>query len=92
MAYSSSKNLTEGQYVIPFSFKLPENIPGTYHLRTIDSDGKEHPLRICYTVEMFLDTDLIEDPKLRDCFTSEHEFEIREFLFTDDEVDEDVKQ
>ena len=59
----------------------------------IGPDGKEYPLRICYTVEMFLDTDLIDDPdnSLRECFTKEHEFEIREFLFTDEEVEEDVK-
>ena len=94
MAYSSSNYLTEGQYVVPFSFKLPENIPGTFFMKNIDTNGMEHPMRICYTVEMFLDTDLIDDPdnSLRDCFTKEHEFEIREFLFTDEEVAEDVRQ
>ena len=94
MAYQASKDLTAGQYVVPFSFKLPENIPGTLFMKTQGADGKEYPLRICYTVEMFLDTDLIDDPdnSLRECFTKEHEFEIREFLFTDDEVEEDVKK
>jgi len=92
LAYSSSKSLTEGQYVIPFSFKLPENIPGTFHMKTHDADGTDHSLRICYTVEMFLDTDKLADPALRECFTCEHEFEIREFLFTDEEVEEDVKK
>jgi len=60
---------------------------------TTGSDGKEYPLRICYTVEMFIDTDKVddEDHTLRDCFTREHEFEIREFIFTDEEVEEDVK-
>ena len=63
-------------------------------MKNLGADGKEYPLRICYTVEMFLDTDLIDDPdnSLRECFTKEHEFEIREFLFTDDEVEEDVKK
>ena len=63
-------------------------------MKNLGADGKEYPLRIGYTVEMFLDTDLIDDPdnSLRECFTQEHEFEIREFLFTDDEVEEDVRQ
>lgn len=60
-AYSSSKSLTEGQYVIPFSFKLPENIPGTFHIKTKDASGIEHSMRICYKVEMFLDTDKLGD-------------------------------
>lgn len=94
LAYTASKNFTPGQYVIPFSFKLPENIPGSFHIKTAGKDGKEYPLRISYTVEMFIDTDKIDDPdhSLRACFTREHEFEIREFLFTDEEVEEDVKQ
>ena len=63
-------------------------------MKSLGSDGKEYPMRICYTVEMFLDTDLVDDPdkSLRDCFTREHEFEVREFLFTDEEVAEDVKK
>lgn len=56
-AYSSSKDLTAGQYIVPFSFKLPENIPGTFYMTHLANDGKEYPLRISYTVEMFLDTD-----------------------------------
>ena len=92
-AYSSSKPLSEGQYVIPFSFKLPENIPGTFAMGIRGADGKVvHQVRVCYTVEMFLDTDKLGDPELRDCFTCEHEFEVREFLFTDEEVAQDVRQ
>ena len=41
---------------------------------------------------MFLDTDLIDDPSLRETFTQVHEFEIREFLFTDEECKIDVEQ
>lgn len=68
-AYSSSKPLQEGQYVIPFSFKLPEDIPGTYFIKQTNDDGEQHDLRICYTVEMFLDTDMIADESLRECFS-----------------------
>ena len=60
-------------------------------MRMKDKDGKNHDLRIAYTVEMFLDTDLTGNDSLKECFTREHEFEIREFLFTDEEVEEDVK-
>lgn len=56
--------------MIPFSFKLPDNIPGTYYMTSTDKDGVEHPSRVCYTVEMFIDTDLIDNPNLRKCFTS----------------------
>ncbi len=41
---------------------------------------------------MFIDTDMIDNKNLKECFSCKHEFEIREFLFTDDEVEEDVKQ
>jgi len=85
-AYSSQKNLSAGQYVIPFSFKLPENIPGTFHIIREAPDGKEYNLRICYSVEVFLDTDLLGNDEMKKCFTSTHEFEVREWLFTDDEV------
>ena len=92
-AYSSSKPLSDGQYVIPFSFKLPENIPGTFAMGIRGPDGKVvHEVRVRYTVEMFLDTDKLGNPELRDCFTCEHEFEVREFLFTDEEVAQDVRQ
>ena len=29
-AFTFSKHIGHGQYVLPFSFKLPENIPGTF--------------------------------------------------------------
>lgn len=77
--------------MIPFSFKLPEDIPGTYHMKQMGSDGREYDLQICYTVEVFLDTDLMtDDESVHQCFSRVHEFEIREFLFTNDEVAEDV--
>ena len=82
--------MAPGQYVVPFSFKLPENIPGTYNVRVEGRDGKEYPLKIAYTVEMFLDTDVIGNEELRRCFTRKHEFEVREWLFTDEEVTKDV--
>ena len=31
-AYSFRKNITKGQYVLPFSFKLPNDIPGTFNM------------------------------------------------------------
>ena len=79
--------------MVPFSFKLPDNIPGTYHMKTVDNSGKEHTYQVCYTVEMFIDTDGASGmDDVRECFTREHEFEIREFLFTDDEVEADVEK
>lgn len=41
---------------------------------------------------MFLDTDLLNNKVMKQCFTKEHEFEVREWLFTDDEVEKDVEQ
>lgn len=91
-AYSAGKNLEAGQYVVPFSFKLPDDIPGTYHLGLIGENGQEYPLRICYTVEMFIDTDSCpNNAQLQKCFYMEHEFEVREFTFTDKEVQLDVE-
>ena len=61
-------------------------------MKSIDDRGKEHTYQVCYTVEVFIDTDGAEDSsELKECFTSEHEFEIREFMFTDDEVKDDVE-
>ena len=40
-AFSFGKNITSGQYVLPFSFKLPENIPGSFSLTTIDPKTKK---------------------------------------------------
>ena len=60
-------------------------------MKTIGQDGKEYTYRISYTVEMFIDTDALHDEALTECFKSEHEFEIREFLFTDGEIEKDVK-
>lgn len=90
-AYAASKYLKEGQYVLPFSFKLPENIPGTFFIKRKGTDGKEYDLRICYTIEVFIDTDIHGNEELKRAFTAEHEFEVREWLFTDDEVSEDVE-
>ena len=39
-----------------------------------------------------MDTDLLENEDLKQCFTKEHEFEVREWLFTDDEVKKDVDE
>lgn len=91
-AYSSQKYLTAGQYVIPFSFKLREDLPGTFHIKRTAPDGKEYSLRICYNVEVFLDTDMLGNDEMKKCFTREHEFEVREWTFTDDEVQEDVER
>ena len=40
---------------------------------------------------MFSDTDALIEDELREVFTIEHEFEIREWQFTDDEVEKDVQ-
>ena len=31
--YSFRKNIQRGQYVLPFSFKLPNDIPGTFKMQ-----------------------------------------------------------
>lgn len=64
-AYSASKNFEKGQYVLPFSFKLPENIPGTFHIKREGPDGKNYDLRICYSVEVFIDTERIGSDELK---------------------------
>ena len=107
-AFSFRKNMKQGQYVLPFSFKLPDDIPGTFEMqmRKKGEDGRTQPghkLRICYTVEVFVEStqntygeqEEISDsenvPKFAEFMKATHEFEVREFLFTNDEIKQDVQ-
>ena len=61
---------------MPFSFKLPDNLPGTFHAGTTS---------IKYTVEVFVTNH-------RETLYKETEFEVREFLFTENEIEVDVQR
>ena len=90
-AFSFSKSISSGQYVLPFSFKLPENIPGTFQMDIQDGKTNDvHNFQVCYTIEVFINSD--DDPTIKNRMYKKHEFEVREYLFTDAEIQNDVDQ
>ena len=40
-AFTFSSKIEKGQYVLPFSFKLPDNIPGTFYDCVVDGKSKQ---------------------------------------------------
>ena len=53
-AFSFKKSIRKGTYVLPFSFKLPDNIPGTLHAMSTTKKDVAHLTKIGYTVEIFV--------------------------------------
>ena len=56
-AFTFSKNIQKGQYVLPFSFKLPENLPGSMNVAFNSSKEGEmqQQASIRYSVEVYVD-------------------------------------
>jgi hypothetical protein len=82
-AFSFRKSIKKGTYVLPFSFKLPDNIPGTLHAMTKGSKDIHQLTKIGYTVEVFV-------AGYRKRLSKTHEFQVREFTFTKQEIAVDV--
>ena len=51
--------------------------------------GKKETFKVCYSVEVFVDSD--SDTSLKAKLYKKHEFEVREYLFTADEIEDDVE-
>ena len=71
--------LTKGQYRFPFAFRLPSSIPGSFKFV-----NKKERVLIKYTVEVYME-------KGHDVMSHKKEVMIREFLFTEEEIDQDWK-
>jgi len=72
---------------LPFSFKLPNDIPGTFKMQN-QGDASKRPTQICYQVEAFIgNPETEEGAEIRQHMCKIHEFEVREFLFTSDEIE-----
>jgi len=72
------KQISKGQYRLPFSFTLPPNLPGSF--KYVSRSGER--VMIKYQVEIYIE-------KFKNVFRGKKEFEVREFLFTEEEIDED---
>ncbi len=73
------KGIDRGQYRIPFSFRLPL-IPGSF--RYLDNKGEAIYLQ--YTLEAYVDN-------MKDAMTHKKELMVREYYFSDQEIDMDWK-
>lgn len=51
MLYSWGTGINIGQFQIPFSFKLPDNLPGSYDERVPGIDDNEYKAVIAYKVK-----------------------------------------
>jgi hypothetical protein len=72
--------------VLPFSFKLPENIPGTMKMSIPKQPGQpEELVQIKYTVEMWVDG-------LKNELWHEFEFDLRQFWFTNQEIKDNIEE
>jgi hypothetical protein len=45
-AFTFAKNIQKGQYVLPFSFKLPEDLPGSMN-SVVKENGKNNCESVC---------------------------------------------
>ena len=56
-------------------------------------DKTKCPTKICYIVSAYIDGQDPDDSScLKEHLSCSHEFEVREFLFTDDEITDDVER
>ncbi|CDW87434.1 UNKNOWN [Stylonychia lemnae] len=69
-----------GQYRLPFSFKMPATLPGSFKYQSRHGDK----ILIQYSIDIYFD-------KFKGVVRHKKELEIREFLFTSQEIDEDYK-
>lgn len=75
------KETPKGQYRFPFAFKLPYRIPGSFKY----TNKNKESVSIIYTVECFFEN-------LKNKISYKKEICIREFLFTEEEINEDWRK
>lgn len=80
------REVPKGQYRLPFSFKLPIGLPGSFKLQ--QSNGKKRSIMIEYTIEVYMEI-ILKDGKPPIRVGHKKEIDVREFLFTNEEVSED---
>eukprot|EP00347_Sterkiella_histriomuscorum_P014673 403359986 len=68
----------KGQYKLPFAFRLPSRIPGSFAYQS--KNGEK--IMIQYTIDVYFE-------KYKNVMRCKQEFQVREFLFTGEEIDED---
>ena len=77
----------KGQYRFPFSFKLPSNIPGSFKFFK-GNQGNDNRIIIEYTVEVSIEVHTKDNQELLR-LSHKKEIDVREYLFTDEEIEED---
>lgn len=85
--FKTKQPIQRGQYRIPFTMKLPQKLPGTFHFTQKDkTDGQPNPedLKIAYYFQCYVDG-------LKYELYCEKEVVIRQFLFTEPEINEDLE-
>lgn len=75
------KVVPQGQYKFPFAFRLPFNMPGSYRFKSKSTDL----ISIKYSVECYFDA-------MKGIMHDKCEFIVREFLFTEEEMEEDWRK
>ena len=64
--------------------RLPQKLPGSFSLAKGDKDVTNDDLRITYTFDVYVEG-------LRFELCAETEIQVRQFLFTEDEIEDDLK-
>ena len=75
------KEVSKGQYRFPFAFRLPYRIPGSFKYSNKNGEN----ISIIYTVEVFFEN-------MKHKMSYKKEISIREFLFSEDEINDDWKK
>lgn len=87
------KEIKKGVYRIPFSFNLPTGIPGSFKFSQFNPKKSmlSEKITIEYYVEVYIE---IPNSKTKRYHKIAHrrEIEVREYLFTDEEIEEDWKK
>lgn len=85
--FKTKKPIPKGQYRIPFTMKLPQKLPGSFHYvnkqKKESTDPDPEDLKIAYYFDCFVDGFKYE-------LYCEKEVVIRQFLFTEQEIHEDL--
>ncbi len=77
----------KGLYRLPFSFKLPTNIPGSF--KYVKGDQNEDSrIIIEYTIEVSIEVHSKDNQELLR-LSHKKEIDVREYLFTDQEIEDD---
>ncbi len=83
--FKQAGQVEKGQYRIPFIMKLPQRLPGSFLLTKQPKDGKDsvENFSITYSIEVYIDGMRLE-------MFQDKEIIVKQFLFTEDEIDEDL--